>query len=118
MSSEGEKPQEKKDAENAGGRFRPRIEWDDVEITFSDWVLIQGGNDGSVILSFFQDEHPYLTDEERKQPQAPILHCVARLAVSPQQFDRIMVLYTEFQRNLKEFLKTEDKSLEQQKEGQ
>jgi hypothetical protein len=111
MSSEDVKPP---DIANITG-LRPILDWDNVEITFSDWVLIQGSADGSVILSFFQARHPYYYTEQEREEAQDTIHCLARFAVSPGQFDKIVELYTGFQRQLKEFLETREKAESQEK---
>src|SRR5712692_2146334 len=106
MSSESGKPPDLTNTERA----RPNLDWNDTEIMFSDWVMVQAAPDGSVILSFFQAGHPYYYTEEERAEARETLHCLTRLAVSPGQFDRIIELYTGFQQQLKEFFKTQEKS--------
>jgi hypothetical protein len=90
MSSEDGKAQE---SPQEGPVVKP-VGLEETELTFTEYGMIQFGQDATVILSFFQSENPFFANAEEYNALKEIrTHCVARMVMTPMQFRRLYEMY-------------------------
>jgi len=78
----------------------------ETELTFVDHGMVQFVQDGMVVLSFFQGEQPFVgSAEDYRKLEAVTIQCVARLIMTPLQFERLLGLYEAVLKQQQERLK-------------
>lgn len=85
----------------------------ETEVVFIDHGMVQFVPDGMVVLSFFQGEQPFVgSAEEYRKLEAVTIQCVARLIMTPLQFERLLSLYETVLKQQQERLESVEQSQE------